>query len=89
MFKSISFVVLAIAVSVAHADNFDKEQSTMTTLSNTIFMNEKTVFDDSFTSELTVSPADLVYGGSEQNTDAANFDAFNKDSISKELSAKQ
>lgn len=88
MFKSIYFAVLAIAVGAAHAGNFDKEQSTMTTLSNTIFMNEKTVFDDSFTSELLASPADLVYGGSEQNTDSANFDSFNKDSISKELSAQ-
>lgn len=88
MFKSISFVVFAIAVGSAHAANFDKEQSTMTTLSNTIFMNEKTAFDNSFTSELSASPAELVYSGSEQNTDSANFDDFNKDSISKELSAQ-
>lgn len=88
MFKSISFAIFAIAVGSVHAANFDKEQSTMTILSKTIFMNEKTAFDNSFTSELSALPAELVYGGSEQNTDSVSFDDFNKDSISKELSSQ-
>lgn len=90
MFKSISFAVFAVAIGSAHAANFDKEESTMATLSKSIFMNEKTVFDSSssFTSELTAVPADLVYRGTEQSKDAANFEAFNKSSIAKELSAQ-
>lgn len=88
MFKSISFAVLAIAVGSAHAANFDKEQSTMATLSKSIFMNEHTVFENSFTNELSALPADLVYGGTEQTSESANFENFNKDSISKELTAQ-
>lgn len=85
MFKSISFAVFAVAIGSAHAANFDKEESTMATLSKSMLMNDKIAFESSFTSELTAVPADLVYGGTEKSKDSENFEAFNKSSIAKEL----
>lgn len=80
MFKSISFAVFAVAIGSAHAANFDKEETTMAT--------EKKAFDSSFTSELTAIPTDLVYRVTEHSKDATNFEAFNKSTIVKELSAQ-
>lgn len=84
MFKSISFVFMALTALSAQAMTFDDEQETHPVFQTLILKSDKTVLKYDFKNEITVQPSDFHYGNRLMKVESI-FERFNKFTISKQF----